>query len=233
MATNRSNLLLTRDNELRLAAEIAAGSDEAVFELANAVEPVIAAVAAKFRIYKRLEREDLLSEGRIAALNAARSFSGTAPRTQGAPANAAVFPSYSRFKIRAAMLAYAREFAYAVVVPENAFKKKTGRESSHSLAKGWSHLPSLDQPMTDGTRLGDNIASDDDASDYEKFDMKHDVWAAVAKVSPVHARWAQLTADGMTPTEMAQELGVSTARVSQIKAAALAALSEILSAYAF
>jgi RNA polymerase primary sigma factor len=128
--------LLTRDEEQQLALRIRAGSQEAVDELVKSNLSFVAKVAGEYRNLG-IPFEDLLNEGNLGLIEAARRFD---------PEKENKFISYAIWWIRKAILKALSEKAHVVRMPYSQIKKfKEIRKAEQQLQRELGREPNREE----------------------------------------------------------------------------------------
>ena len=244
--------LLSREEELALGRRIRAGDESAIGELVCANLRFVVSIAKRYQ-NRGVALSDLINEGNVGLLRAARKYDGT---------KGVKFISYAVWWVRQAIVHTLSEYAHTVRVPvgraalmhritmaTNALRQELGREPSRqevaasldmpednvfeSIPIGQSEL-SFDAPLHDNDegRLLDIFADDDSSSpdeDVGSADLSHSIDDAFSQLRDREAKVLRLYFgfDGneeMTLEEIGHELGVTRERVRQIKERALGKL---------
>ena len=244
--------LLSREEELALGRRISAGDESAIGELVCANLRFVVSIAKRYQ-NRGVALSDLINEGNVGLLRAARKYDGT---------KGVKFISYAVWWVRQAIVHTLSEYAHTVRVPvgraalmhritmaTNALRQELGREPSRqevaasldmpednvfeSIPIGQSEL-SFDAPLHDNDegRLLDIFADDDSSSpdeDVGSEDLAHSIDDAFSQLRDREAKVLRLYFgfDGneeMTLEEIGHELGVTRERVRQIKERALGKL---------
>ena len=244
--------LLSREEELALGRRISAGDESAIGELVCANLRFVVSIAKRYQ-NRGVALSDLINEGNVGLLRAARKYDGT---------KGVKFISYAVWWVRQAIVHTLSEYAHTVRVPvgraalmhritmaTNALRQELGREPSRqevaasldmpednvfeSIPIGQSEL-SFDAPLHDNDegRLLDIFADDDSSSpdeDVGSEDLAHSIDDAFSQLRDREAKVLRLYfgLDGneeMTLEEIGHELGVTRERVRQIKERALGKL---------
>jgi RNA polymerase primary sigma factor len=128
--------LLTRDEERDLARDIQAGSREALEQLVKSNLSFVAKIASEYRNLG-MPFEDLLNEGNLGLIEAARRFN---------PDKNNKFISYAIWWIRKAILKALCEKAHVVRMPYSQIKKfKEIRRAEQELRRSLGRAPSRDE----------------------------------------------------------------------------------------
>ncbi len=244
--------LLSRQEEIELAARIREGDEEALDKLVRSNLRFVVSVAKKYQ-NQGVALGDLINEGNLGLIRAAHKFD----ETKGIK-----FISYAVWWIRQAILQALAEQSRIVRVPLNragalhrigkrssTLLQELGREPtveeiadeldlSHeeverTLAISQSHL-SLDAPLTPGEDnrlldyLPDQLSSGPDDETYERA-LSGTIDEALATLKEREARVLRLYfgldgQDPMTLEEIGSLLGITRERVRQIKEKALVRL---------
>jgi RNA polymerase primary sigma factor len=245
--------LLTREQEIDLAASIKAGSEDSLDELVRSNLRFVVSVAKKYQ-NQGVALGDLINEGNLGLIRAAHKFD----ETKGIK-----FISYAVWWIRQAILQALAEQSRIVRVPLNragalhrigkrssTLLQELGREPtveeiadeldlSHeevqrTLAISQTHL-SLDAPLTPGEDnrlldyLPDQFSSGPDDETYERA-LSSTIEEALGTLKEREARVLRLYfgledgKDPMTLEEIGSLLGITRERVRQIKEKALVRL---------
>jgi len=251
--------LLSRAEELALGRRISAGDESAIGELVCANLRFVVSIAKRYQ-NRGVALSDLINEGNVGLLRAARKYDGT---------KGVKFISYAVWWVRQAIVHTLSEYAHTVRVPvgraalmhritmaTNALRQELGREPSRqevaasldmpednvfeSIPIGQSEL-SFDAPLHDNDegRLLDIFADDDSSSpdeDVGSEDLAHSIDDAFSQLRDREAKVLRLYFgfDGneeMTLEEIGHELGVTRERVRQIKERALGKLRRSEAAY--
>lgn len=199
---------LTDAQEARLAARIKDGDEKAVSELMAHNLTYVVSVAAQYK-RRGLDMEDLVSEGNIGMLKAARKFDGSQGKR---------FVAFAAPYIRSAM--------------EKAIEQQTGlyrvpRDVADAgLEKKRSRPLSIDAPVGGSPELSlGRVIPDADAPDPEKTLQKdiveRELAGVVRQLEPreqhVVQRFYGIGADALTMAEIAREMGLKRERVRQIR----------------
>jgi RNA polymerase primary sigma factor len=241
--------LINRDEEARLARLIRAGDPEALESLVRANLRFVVAVAKKYQ-NQGVSLSDLINEGNIGLIRAARKFD----ETKGIK-----FISYAVWWIRQAILQALAEQSRIVRVPlsragavhrigrrTSAMTQELGREPtlqeianeldvpedevSHALAMSQVYL-SLDAPLVPGEDgqlldyLSDQFSPGPDEEVYEDA-LKRSVDEALGTLTEREARVLRLyfglgETEPMTLEQIGEKFGITRERVRQIKEKAL------------
>ncbi|MBI4543607.1 MAG: sigma-70 family RNA polymerase sigma factor [Gemmatimonadetes bacterium] len=244
--------LLTREQEVELAAQIKQGEQDALHKLVRSNLRFVVSVAKKYQ-NQGVALGDLINEGNLGLIRAAHKFD----ETKGIK-----FISYAVWWIRQAILQALAEQSRIVRVPLNragalhrigrrssTLLQELGREPtieeiadelelSHdevqrTLAIAQAHL-SLDAPLTPGEDnrlldyLADQLAPAPDDETYDRA-LSSSIEEALATLKEREARILRLYfglegKEPMTLEEIGSRLGITRERVRQIKEKALVRL---------
>ena len=244
--------LLSREEELALGRRISAGDESAIGELVCANLRFVVSIAKRYQ-NRGVALSDLINEGNVGLLRAARKYDGT---------KGVKFISYGVWWVRQAIVHTLSQYAHTVRIPvgrvaqmhritiaTNMLRHELGREPSRqevaasldmheddvfeSIPIGQAEL-SFDAPLHDNDegRLLDIFADDDSSSpdeDVGSEDLAHSIDDAFSQLRDREAKVLRLYFgfDGneeMTLEEIGHELGVTRERVRQIKERALGKL---------
>lgn len=241
--------LIDREEEARLARGIRAGEAQALEALVRSNLRFVVAVAKKYQ-NQGVSLADLINEGNIGLIRAARKFD----ETKGIK-----FISYAVWWIRQAILQALAEQSRIVRVPlsragavhrigrrSSALTQELGREPTlaelaqelevpedevtHALAMSQVYL-SLDAPLVPGEDgqlldyLSDNISPGPDEEVYEHA-LKRSIEDALSSLSEREAKVLRLyfglgDSEPMTLEQIGENFGITRERVRQIKEKAL------------
>lgn len=203
-----SKQLLSDAEEASLASRIQKGDGRALDKLMAHNLTYVVSVARQYK-NSGLELEDLISEGNIGMLRAAKKFDGS----QG-----------KRFVVFAAP--YIRD-AMEKAIGQHAGLYRVPRDSANPpLDKRRSHALSIDAPVGGSPELSlGRIIPDADAPDPEqvlqKGILEDELKSLVATLAPreqhVVERFYGIGVDAMTMAEIGQEMGLTRERVRQIR----------------
>jgi RNA polymerase primary sigma factor len=241
--------LITREDECALAGRIRAGDAEALEKLVRSNLRFVVAVAKKYQ-NQGVSLSDLINEGNIGLMRAARKFD----ETKGIK-----FISYAVWWIRQAILQALAEQSRIVRVPlsragavhrigkrSSAMTQELGREPtlheiaeelevpegeiSHALAMSQVYL-SLDAPLVPGEDgqlldyLSDQLSPGPDDEVYEHA-LQQSIEEALGTLAEREARVLRLyfglgETEPMTLEQIGESFGITRERVRQIKEKAL------------
>ena len=246
--------LLTKEEEQSLARDIQAGDAAALHELVESNLSFVAKIASEYR-YLGLPFEDLLNEGNVGLIQAAKRFD---------PAKDNKFISYAIWWIRKAILKALAEKSHVVRMPYSQIKKfKEIRRAEKALQHDLGRKPnreeisgrldrevskvdrvlqygvqetSLDAPLGDehDTPLSDVLIDRWGRTPEEKFlerEANDDVGEAFCQLNEqqqmVLAYRFGLVGEPLTLQETGERMGVSRERVRQIETQATDRLRRI------
>ena len=214
---------LTRRQELDLARRIAAGSRQATFELAGSVGPLIRSQARRVAAsHPTLDADDLDMRGWLGAAKAVAHF---APQQHG-PDDEEVrhpqFPAFAAPYVHAELMDEVRRYATPVVIPEHVFKARNGRDTASAVILPWLRALSLDGPKS---------IKEISTVDQTQTTTSMDVRRAIGQL-PDKQRYVMLRIlEDVPAKDIAAELEVGAARVSQLRSSAAESLRESLANY--
>lgn len=199
--------LLSEEEERQLSARALQGDERAIGRLAEANLRLVAYVARDFQ-HQGLSHDDLVSEGNIGLMKAARHYDATRGR----------FASYAAAHIRRAIKrAIEREQA-----------ESGGQQQSKMTAQqaAKTNLRSLDAPLGNQPQvtllqvLADDAATPADGRTYSATQQEH----AERALASLQGREAQVVAayygigqEPLTMAEIAADMGLKRERVRQIR----------------
>lgn len=237
--------LLTKEEERSLARHIQRGDREALNELVESNLSFVAKVASEFR-YLGMPFEDLLNEGNVGLIEAARRFDASRDTK---------FISYAIWWIRKAILKALSEQANVVRMPysqmkkfkeirkaERALRRSLGRKPSREeiskyLSKSEAkidkvlqygvHEVSVDEPMGEGQEIPlADLLVDGNGSSPEDRILRRETNDGVAEAyrllteqqrTVIAHRFGLLGERPLTLQETGQRMGLSRERVRQIE----------------
>ena len=200
--------LLSEEEERRLSARALRGDERAVGRLAEANLRLVAYVAREFQ-HQGLSHDDLISEGNIGLMKAARHYDAT---------RGLRFASYAAAHIRRAIKrAIEREQA-------ESGRQQLSKMTAQQAAK--TNLRSLDAPLGNQSQvtllqvLTDDAATPADGRTYSATQQEH----AERALASLQGREAQVVAayygigqEPLTMAEIAADMGLKRERVRQIR----------------
>lgn len=214
---------LTSQQEMDLARRIAAGSRQAAFELAGSVGPLIRSQARRVAAsHPTLDADDLDMRGWLGAAKAVAHFAPQQDGTSEEEVRHPQFPAFAAPYVHAELMDEVRRYATPVVIPEHVFKARKGRDAASAVILPWLRAISLD-----GAKSTTELAAEDQAQVISSIDVRQ----AIGQL-PDKQRYVMLRILEDAPaTDIAVELGVGTARVSQLRSSAADFLRESLATY--
>ena len=200
--------LLSEEEECQLSARALRGDERAVGRLAEANLRLVAYVAREFQ-HQGLSHDDLISEGNIGLMKAARHYDAT---------RGLRFASYAAAHIRRAIKrAIEREQA-------ESGRQQLSKMTAQQAAK--TNLRSLDAPLGNQSQvtllqvLTDDAATPADGRTYSATQQEH----AERALASLQGREAQVVAayygigqEPLTMAEIAADMGLKRERVRQIR----------------
>lgn len=246
--------LLTKEEEQSLARDIQAGDERALHELVESNLSFVAKIASEYR-YLGMPFEDLLNEGNVGLIQAARRFD---------PSKDNKFISYAIWWIRKAILKALSEKSHVVRMPysqikkfkeirraEKALQRELGRrpnreEISEYLSKSLEKIDrvlqhsvqetSIDTPLGDGSdmQLAEVLADEPGGTPEDRFlerEANDDVGEAFCQLNEqqktVLSYRFGLAGPPLTLQETGERMGVSRERVRQIEVQATERMRKI------
>lgn len=197
---------LDAEAQRELAERIKSGDEGALNRLVTANLRYVVSIARQFADKTELKMSDLISEGNIAMMAAARKWN---------PDKEESFARYAQHDIRKAMQNAIASQSAAMALP----RKGTGADGSFRQM-------SVDAPVHPGqtNTLGDMLKAGRPTTDEgaENAEMSHDISVALQGLSEreqtVMARYYGIgTDDSMTMAEIAESMGLKRERVRQIR----------------
>lgn len=214
---------LTSQQELDLARRIAAGSRQAAFELAGSVGPLIRSQSRRVAAsHPTLDADDLDMRGWLGAAKAVAHFAPQQHGTDEEEVRHPQFPAFAVPYIRAELMDEVRRYSTPVLIPEHVFKARNGRDTASAVTMPWLHALSLD-----GAKSIQESSSVDQAQTTTSIDVRR----AIGQL-PDKQRYVMLRIlDDIPAKDIAAELDVGAARVSQLRSSAAESLRESLATY--
>jgi len=214
---------LTSQQEMDLARRIAAGSRQAAFELAGSVGPLIRSQARRVAAsHPTLDADDLDMRGWLGAAKAVAHFAPQQDGTSEEEVRHPQFPAFAAPYVHAELMDEVRRYSTPVLIPEHVFKARNGRDSASAVTMPWLHALSLDRATSIKELSG---------ADQAQVITSIDVRRALEQL-PDKQRYVMLRiVEGVPAKEIAVELDVGTARVSQLRSKAAELLRESLANY--
>lgn len=203
-----SKNLLSDSEEATLASRIQSGDERALNKLMSHNLTFVVSLAQQYKIHG-LDVEDLISEGNIGMLRAAKKFDGSMGKR---------FVAFAAPYIRDAMEKAIEQQTGLFRVPSDA--------KNPSLDKRRSQPLSIDAPVAGSPELSlGRVIPDADAPDPEKTlqrdIMQKELQGIVASLAPreqyVARRFYGIGTSTMTMAEIGQEMGLKRERVRQIR----------------
>lgn len=203
-----SRKVLSDKEEAGLAARIQAGDSKALDTLMSHNLTYVVKVAGQYK-NRGLALEDLVSEGNIGMLKAARKFDGSQGKR---------FVTFAAPYVRDAIEKAIEQQAGLYRVPRDA--------SNTALEKKRAHALSIDAPVGGSPELSlGRVIPDADAPDPEKElqkdivekELKDIVSKLPAREQQVIQRFYGIGVGTMTMAEIGQEMGLKRERVRQIR----------------
>jgi RNA polymerase primary sigma factor len=239
---------LSAERERQLVVATEAGDADACRELVEAFLPAIAALARRYRSVRGVEHRELVQEGVVGLLRAARRYEERLETP---------FWAYASWWVRQAMQQLVAEVAGPIVLSDRAIRSLTRirearrdyeREPSRAeLATATGFSPDqvdsllaleqsprgLEEPAAEGATLAELIADPGAEADYERVldGIELQLVRGLAGVLDERERMVLSAHYGLgraprTLSELAAELAVTAERVRQIEAGALTKLRE-------
>lgn len=203
-----SKKLLSDKEEAELATKIQAGSQRALDKLMSHNLTYVVSVANQYK-NRGLDLEDLISEGNIGMLRAAKKFDGSQGKR---------FVTFAAPYIRDAIEKAIEQQSGLYHVPRDA--------ANSALEKRRSRALSIDAPIGGSPELSlGRVIPDADAPDPERVlqkgivekELKSLVRNLPTREQHVIQRFYGIGVDTMTMAEIAQEMGLKRERVRQIR----------------
>lgn len=203
-----SKKLLSDKQEAELAERIQKGDERAVDKLVSHNLTYVISVAQQYK-KRGLDMEDLISEGNIGLLRAARKYDGRDGK---------------RFVTFAA--AYVRDAIEKAIEQQTGLYRVPRDVNDASLEKKRSRALSIDAPVGGSPELSlGRVIPDNDAPDPEKElqkdVMEKELQSIVAKLPPreqhVIQRFYGIGVTTLSMAEIGQEMGLKRERVRQIR----------------
>lgn len=226
----RDHGILDRERESELARESLEGCEAARRTLVEKNLGFVVVVAKEFRRYG-VPFEDLLGEGNLGLLEAARRFD---------PSRGVRFTTYAVFWVRKAILEALTRHTRVVRLPNYQVRRNRSARGDAARSNGATPTPRavpLDADSVDGTRgllatLADPSATDPEARTIE-FETTRELRLALSRLSPkerivLHGRFGLDGGGSRSLQEVGQDVGLSRERVRQIEARAVERLRRAL-----